>query len=76
MSSLMHPSDFTKGLTSKCYLHDYSLGSQFCHQARTEVSEEVKGRIRTRSRCSKENDPPHGTDIPKPTELLIDGDRY
>lgn len=76
MSSLRYPFDFRKGQTSKYYLHDCSLGSQFCQRAKTEVSEEVKGRVRTVSRCSKENDLSHGSDLPKTTDLLIDGDEY
>lgn len=76
MSSLMYPFDFREGQTSKYYLHDYSLGSQFCERAKTEVSGEVKGRIRTISRCSKENDLSHEPDLSKTTDLLIDGGEY
>lgn len=65
MSSLMYPFDFRKGQTSNYYLHDDSLGSPFCQRAKTEVSGEVKGRVRTISRCSKENDLPHGPDFLK-----------
>lgn len=65
MSSLMYPFDFRKGQTSNYYLHDYSLGSPCCQQAKTEMSGEVKGRVRTMSRYSKINGLAHGPDSPK-----------